>query len=144
MQTQGKLLQAKSRNKKKLASASSDCILPPSNSSINEQAPSLSISTPTPNTTIIETSVVSTQNEIAKTTPASQKRTRLSSGKIFDKDLGIWCLGPNENIKKKKTDRNPFLSASSKKVMETYLFIHCFFKRSRNARKNFSYDCLIS
>ena len=102
MQTQGKLLQAKSRNKKKLASASSDCILPPSNSSINEQAPSLSISPPTPNTTIIETSVVSTQNETAKTTPASQKRTRLSSGKIFDKDLCILCLGPDENIKKEE------------------------------------------
>ena len=73
MQTQSKLLQAKSR-KKKFASASSDCILPPSNSSINEQAPSLSISPPTPNTTITETSLVSTQNETTKITPASQKR----------------------------------------------------------------------
>ena len=89
MQTQSRLLQVKSRNKKKLALVSSDCILPPSNSSINEQATSLSISPPTPNTTIIETSLVSTQNETTKTTPASPRRTRLSSGKIFDKDLCI-------------------------------------------------------
>ena len=93
MQTQSKLLQAKSRNKKQLALALSDCILPPSNSNIKEHTPYLSISPPTLNTTIIETSLVSTQNEAAKTTPASQKRTRLSSGKIFDKDLciyGVW------------------------------------------------------
>ena len=102
MQTQSKFLQAKSQNKKNLPSASSDCILPPLNSSIYEQTPSLSILPPTPSTTIIETSLVSTQNETAKTTPASQKRTCLSSGKIFDKDLCIWCLGPDENIKKEE------------------------------------------
>ena len=62
----------------------------------------MSISPPTPNTTIIETSIVSTRNETAKTTPASQKRTRLSSSKIFDKDLCIRYLGPNENIKKRR------------------------------------------
>ena len=111
MQTQSNLLQAKSRNKKKLSSASLDCILPPLNSSINEQTPSLSISPPTPNTTIIETSLVSTRNETAKTTPASQKRNRLSSGKIFDKDLCIWCLGPDENIKKEENRSQSFLLA---------------------------------
>ena len=95
MKTQSNLLQAKSRNKKKLPSASLDCILPPLNSSINEQTP-LSISPPTPNT---------------KTTPASQKRNRLSSGKIFDKDLCIWCLGPDENIKKEENRSQSFLLA---------------------------------
>ena len=112
MQTQSKLLQVKSRNKKNLASASSDCILPPSDSSINEQPPSLSISPPTLNTTIIET-LVSTQNETAKTTPAPQKRTRLLSGKIFDKDLCIWCLTPDENIKKKKEENRSQFSLSA-------------------------------
>ena len=110
MKTQSNLLQAKSRNKKIFPSASLDCILPPLNSSINEQTP-LSISPPTPNTTIIEASSVSTQNETEKTTPASQKRNRLSSGKIFDKDLCIWCLGPDENIKKEENRSQSFLLA---------------------------------
>ena len=83
------------------------------NSSINEQALSLSILPPTPNTTIKET--VSTQNETAKATPGSQKRTHLLSDKMFDKDLCLWCLGPDENIKKKKTNCRPFYRLEQKK-----------------------------
>ena len=111
MQPQSKLLQAKSWNIKTLISASSDYILPPSNSSINEQAPSLPILPPTPNTTIIGTPLVCTQNKTAKTTPASQKITFLSSVKVFDKDLCICYLGPDENIIKEENRSQSFLLA---------------------------------
>ena len=62
-------------------------------------------------------------------TSAPKRMTRLSSGKLFDKDLFIWCLEPDESIKKKKKISICFLSPRTKEVMETYVWMHTFLNR---------------
>ena len=50
------------------------------------------------------------------TTSAPKRMTRLSSGKLFDKYLCIWCMEPDESIKKKKKiSQNPFYRLEQKK-----------------------------
>ena len=50
------------------------------------------------------------------TTSAPKRMTRLSSGKLFDKDLCIWCIEPDESIKKKKKiSQNSFYCLKQKK-----------------------------
>ena len=52
-------------------------------------------------TTIVKPSE-SPEQESVNTTSAPKRMTRLSSGKLFDKYLCIWCMEPDESIKKKK------------------------------------------
>ena len=96
----------------------------------------MSILPPTSNTTIKET-LVSTQNETAKATPGSQKRTDLLSDKMFDKDLCLWCLGPDENIKKK---RKPIavLFIDLNKKSHGDIFVHALlFEKIKKCEKEF-------
>ena len=58
----------------------------------------------------------SPEQKSVNTTYAPKRMTWLSSGKLFDKDLCIWCMEPNESIKKKKKiSQNPFYRLEQKK-----------------------------
>ena len=53
-------------------------------------------------TTMIAKPSESPEQESVNTTSASKRMIRLSSGKLFDRDLCLWCMKPDESIKKKK------------------------------------------
>ena len=58
----------------------------------------------------------SPEQESVNTTSGPNRMTQLSSGKLFDKDLCIWCMEPDESIKKKKKiSQNPFHCLEQKK-----------------------------
>ena len=102
MQTRSKLLQAKFRSDKLMESSSSVCTIKPSDSDIKQTAPRSPSSFSVISTTTIVKPAESPEQESVNTTSAPKRMTRLSSGKLFDKDLCIWCIEPDESIKKKK------------------------------------------
>ena len=56
------------------------------------------------------------EQESVNTTSAPKRMTRLSGRILFDKDLCIWCMEPDEsNKKKKKISQNPFYRLEQKK-----------------------------
>ena len=57
----------------------------------------------------------SPEKESVNTTSATKRMTRLLSGKLFHKDLYIWCMESDESIKKKKIRQNPFYHLKQKK-----------------------------
>ena len=66
-------------------------------------------------TTIVKPSESPEQKSV-NTTSAPNRMTRLSTGKLFDKNLCIWCMEPDESIKKKKKiSQNPFYRLEQKK-----------------------------
>ena len=88
----------------------------PSNSDIKQTAPrSLSSFSIISTTTMVKPSESPEQKSV-NTTSASKRMTQLSSGKLFDKDLCIWCMETNESIKKKKKiSQNLFYCLEQKK-----------------------------
>ena len=117
MQTRSKLLQAKCRRDKLMESSSSICTIKPSNSDIKQTAPRSPTSFSIISTTTIVKPSGSPEQESVNTTSAPKRMTQLSSGKLFDKDLCIWCIS------------KCFLSPRTKEVMEIYLFMHNFLNR---------------
>ena len=97
MQTRSKLLPAKCRRDKLMESSSSVCTIKPSNSDIKQTAPQSPSSSIISATTIVKPSE-SPEQESVNTASAPKRMTRLSSGKLFDKDLCIWCMEPDESI----------------------------------------------
>ena len=100
MQTRSKLLQAKCRRDKLMQSSSSVCTIKPSNSDIKQTAPQSPSSFSVISTTTIVKPSESPEQESVNTTSAPKRMTRLLSGKLFDKDLCIWCVEPDESIKR--------------------------------------------
>ena len=115
MQTRSKLLQAKCRRDKRMESSSSVCTIKPSNSDIKQTTPRSPSSFSTISTTTIVKPSEPPEQESVNTTSAPKRMTRLLSGKLFDKDLCIWCMEPDESIKKKnKISQNPFYCLKQK------------------------------
>ena len=99
-----------------MESSLSVCTIKPSNSDINQRAPQLPSSFSIISTTTIVKTSESLEQESVNTTSAPKRMTRLSSGKLFDKDLCIWCMKPDESIKKKKkVSQNLFYRLEQKK-----------------------------
>ena len=96
-----------------MESSISGCNIRPSNSDIKQTAPR------SPSFSIISTMakpLESPEQESVNATSGSNRMTQLSSGKRFDKDLCIWCMEPDESIKKKKKiSQNPFHRLGQKK-----------------------------
>ena len=96
-----------------MESSTSVCTIRPSNSDINQTAPR------SPSFSIISTMAKPSEcpeQESVNTTSGPNRMTQLSSGKLFDKDLCIWCIEPDESIKKKKKiSQNPFHRLGQKK-----------------------------
>ena len=86
-----------------------------SNSDIKETAPRSPISSIISAATIVKPSEYPEQESLnAASDP--KRMTRLLSGELFDKDLCIWCMEPDESIKKKKKiSQNPFYRLEQKK-----------------------------
>ena len=57
----------------------------------------------------------SPEQESVNTTSGPNRMTQLSSGKRFDKDLCIWCMEPDESIKKKRKLVKILFIASNKR-----------------------------
>ena len=116
MQTRSKLLQAKCRRDKLTESSSLVCTIKPSNSDIKQTAArSPSSFSIIPTTTIVKPSESPEQISV-NTTFAPKRMTLLSSGKLFDKGLCMWCMEPDESIKKKKKiSQNRFNRLEQKK-----------------------------
>ena len=110
------MLQAKCRRDKLMKSSSSVCTIKPSNSDIKQKAPQSPSSFSIISTITIVKPSESPEQESVNTTSAPKRMTRLSSGKLFDKYLCIWCMEPDESIKKKKKiSQNPFYRLEQKK-----------------------------
>ena len=115
MKTRSKLLQAKCRRDKLMESSSSVCTIKPSNSDIKPTAPQSPSSFSIISATTIVKPSESPEQESENTTSAPKRMARLSSGKRFNKDLCVWCMEPDESIKKKKKiSQNPFYSLEQK------------------------------
>ena len=114
MQTRSKLLQAKCRRDKLTESSSLVCTIKPSNSDIKQTAArSPSSFSIIPTTTIVKPSESPEQISV-NTTFAPKRMTLLSSGKL--KGLCMWCMEPDESIKKKKKiNQNRFNRLEQKK-----------------------------
>ena len=116
MQTRSKLLQAKCRRDKLMESSSSVCTIKPSNSDIKQTPPRSPNFFSVISTTMIVKPSECPEQESVNTTSVPKRMTRLSSRKLFDKDLCIWCMEPDESIKKKKKiSQNPFYHLEQKK-----------------------------
>ena len=99
-----------------MESSSSVCTIKPSNSDIKQTAPRSPSSFSIISTTTIVKPSESPEQESVNTTSGPKRMTRLLSGKLFDKDLCIWCMEPDESIKKKKkTSQSPFYCLEQKK-----------------------------
>ena len=99
-----------------MESSSSVCTIKPSNSDIKQTAPRSPSSFYVISTTTIVKPSESPDQESVNTTSAPKRMARLSSGKLFDKDLCIWCMKPDESIKKKKkVSQNLFYRLEQKK-----------------------------
>ena len=120
MQTRSKLLQAKCRRDKLMESCSLVCTIKPSNSDIKQTAPR----SPSPFSVISTTTIVkpseSPEQESVNTASVPKRMTRLSSCKLFDKDLCIWCMEPDESIKKK----NKIVFIAPNKRRHGDIFVH--------------------
>ena len=116
MQTRSKLLQAKCRRDKLMESSSSVCTIKPSNSDIKQTPPRSPNFFSIISTTMIVKPSECPEQESVNTTSVPKRMTRLSSRKLFDKDLCIRCMEPDESIKKKKKiSQNPFYHLEQKK-----------------------------
>ena len=99
-----------------MESSSSVCTIEPSNSDIKQTAPRSPSSFSVISATTIVKPSESPEQESVNTTFVPKRMARLLSGKHFDKDLCIWCMKPDESIKKKKKiSQNPFYRLEQKK-----------------------------
>ena len=58
-------------------------------------------------------------------TSATKRMTRLLSGKPFHKDLHIWCMEPDESIKKKrKLDKILFITSNKRSHGHIFVQAH--------------------
>ena len=87
-----------------------------SNSDIKETAPRSPISFSIISAAAIVKPSEYPEQESLNATSDPNRMTRLLSGELFDKDLCIWCMEPDESIKKKKKiSQNPFHRLEQKK-----------------------------
>ena len=95
-------------------------IIKPSNSDIKQTAPRSPSSFSIISATTIVKPSESPEQESVNTTSALKRMTRLSSCKLFDKDLCIWCMEPDESIKKK----NKIVLIAPNKRRHGDIFVH--------------------
>ena len=124
--TGSKLLQAKCRRDKLIESSSSVCTIKPSNSDIKQTVPQSPSSFSIISTTMIVKPSETPEQESVNTTSAPKRMTQLSSGELFDKNLCIWCMEPDESIKKKKKEisQNPFYRLEQRNHGDIFVYAH--------------------
>ena len=145
MQTPSKLLQAKCRRDKFMESSSSVWTINPSNSDIKQTAPRSPSSFSIISTITIVKPPESPEQESVNTTSAPKRMTQLSRGELFDKDLCIWCMEPNESIKKKKKIcQNRFYHLDQKKSWKHICACTPFLTDKEMRDRFIRYNCFVS